>query len=152
MPATTDRLRATRSRPGPGHQHLRVSDADRSAVADQLGRHYADGRLDNDEFDERVTRAMAAKTSADFQGLLDDLPDLPAVPPARSAAASEPAVPPHRAPARRHRHHGRVFPGLVVLALLVVASSHHHWEIKPGWLLLLAVLIAVVTTRIARRR
>ena len=131
-------------------QHLRVSDADRSAIADLLGRHYADGRLDNDEFDERVTRAMAAKTSDDFQGLLDDLPGLPDVP---SAAPSQPVAPPRRAPARRHRHHGRVFPGLVVLVLLVVASSHHHhWGIGPGWLLLVAVVLFVLFRRVARRR
>ena len=35
-------------------QHIRVSDADRSAVAEQLGAHYADGRLDQAEFDERT--------------------------------------------------------------------------------------------------
>ena len=134
-------------------QHLRVSDADRSAVADLLGRHYADGRLDNDEFDERVTRAMAAKTSADFQGLLDDLPGLPAGPGTPSGTMAEPAGPARRAPARRHRHHGRVFPGLVVLVLLIVASSHHHnWAIEPGWLILPVVLIVIATARIARRR
>ena len=131
-------------------QHLRVSDADRSAVADLLGRHYADGRLDNDEFDERVTRAMAAKTSADFQGLLDDLPGLPDVP---SAAPDQPVASPRRAPARRHRHHGRVFPGLVVLVLLIVASSHHHhWAIQPGWVILLAAVLFVLFRRIGHRR
>ncbi|MCW2930631.1 MAG: hypothetical protein JWM19_1593 [Actinomycetia bacterium] len=45
--------------------HLRVCDADRGAVADLLARHYGDGRLDETEFDERVTRAMAAKTGGD---------------------------------------------------------------------------------------
>src|ERR1700722_12765421 len=121
----TNRLRATWSPPGATNQHLRVSDADRSAVADLLARHYGDGRLDQAEFDERITRAMAAKTGGDFQGLFDDLPDLPDT---LSDATSEPVAPPPppcRIPARRRRRRrGRVFPGLVVL-VLVVATWHH---------------------------
>jgi len=56
-------------------QHIRVSDAERNAVAELLGQHYADGRLDQAEFDERVGRTMAAKTRGDLTGLFDDLPD-----------------------------------------------------------------------------
>ena len=47
-------------------QHLRVSDAERQAVTDRLAEHFADGRLDQAEFDERVGRAMNAKTRADL--------------------------------------------------------------------------------------
>ena len=53
---------------------LRVSDADRQAVADQLSKHFADGRLDQAEFDERLSQAMNAKTYRDLDGLLTDLP------------------------------------------------------------------------------
>lgn len=53
---------------------LRVSDADRAHVADQLSKHYGDGRLDEAEFNERLEKAMNAKTQADLGGLLDDLP------------------------------------------------------------------------------
>ena len=56
--------------------NLRVSDAERTAVADRLSRHYGDGRLDQEEFNERLERAMHAKTQADLSGLLDDLPPL----------------------------------------------------------------------------
>ena len=56
-------------------QHIRVSDADRNAVAELLGQHYADGRLDQAEFDDRVGRTMAAKTRGDLSGLFDDLPE-----------------------------------------------------------------------------
>ena len=54
-------------------QHIRVSDAERNAVTERLAAHYGDGRLDQAEFDERVTRAMAAKTRGDLDGLFDDL-------------------------------------------------------------------------------
>jgi hypothetical protein len=62
-------------RPG-YYDNMRVSDAERAEVADLLGRHYSDGRLDKQEFDERVARAMSAKTQGDLAGLFDDLPDL----------------------------------------------------------------------------
>ena len=54
-------------------QHLRVSDAEREAVTDQLAEHFAAGRLDQAEFDDRVGRAMSAKTRADLSGLFADL-------------------------------------------------------------------------------
>ncbi len=63
-------------------QHLRVSDAEREAVADRLAEHFAAGRLDQAEFDDRVGRAMSAKTRADLRGLFADLSETgaPAVP------------------------------------------------------------------------
>jgi len=63
-------------------QHLRVSDAEREAVADQLAEHFAAGRLDQAEFDDRVGRAVSAKTRADLSGLFADLSETgaPAVP------------------------------------------------------------------------
>ncbi len=54
-------------------QHLRVSDAEREAVTDQLAEHFAAGRLDQAEFDDRIGRAMSAKTRADLSGLFADL-------------------------------------------------------------------------------
>ena len=57
------------------NQHIRVSDAERQAVTDRLAEHFADGRLDQAEFDERVGRATSAKTRADLNGLFDDLPE-----------------------------------------------------------------------------
>lgn len=54
---------------------MRVSDADRAEIADRLAKHYSDGRLDQAEFDDRLDRAMRAKTRADLVGLLADLPE-----------------------------------------------------------------------------
>jgi Domain of unknown function (DUF1707) len=62
---------------------LRVSDAERDTVAEELARHLQDGRLDAAEFDERVGRAMTARTQGDLDGLLEDLPHpAPEPPPA----------------------------------------------------------------------
>lgn len=53
---------------------MRVGDAERAEIADRLGKHFSDGRLDEAEFADRLDRAMRAKTMADLSGLLSDLP------------------------------------------------------------------------------
>jgi len=45
-----------------GHE-LRVSDAERDAAAAELREHYASGRLDSDELDQRLSAALAASSS-----------------------------------------------------------------------------------------
>ena len=73
---------------------MRVSDAERAEVADQLAQHYGDGRLDQAELDERLGRAMSAKTLADLAGLTADLPHLDARQPGTSAGNAR-ALAPH---------------------------------------------------------
>ena len=80
-----------------GSGDVRASDAERADVADRLSRHYQDGRLDQAEFNERLDRAMNAKTRADFNGLFHDLPDLPDLP--------DPAAPPGRRGPGHDAHH-----------------------------------------------
>lgn len=53
---------------------LRVSDADRHQVAELLRDAAAEGRLDLDELDERLTAAYGAKVVADLVPLTVDLP------------------------------------------------------------------------------
>jgi hypothetical protein len=68
---------------------MRVGDAERSAIADRLAHHFSEGRLDAAEFNERLDRAMQAKTMADLTGLLADLPEAaPPVPLAQPTPAS----------------------------------------------------------------
>ena len=123
--------------------HMRVSDAERQEVADRLAEHYAAGRLDQAEFDDRVGRAMAAKTRADLGGLFADLPETGA-----------PVVP--VAPRRRHRH--PVLLLVAIVAFIVVAShavSPWVWFGLGPWLwvglLVVAVLWATGHFRRARR-
>jgi len=58
---------------GPGG--LRIGDAERERAATAIGEHYAAGRLDREEFDDRLTRAYAARTGADLAPLFADLPE-----------------------------------------------------------------------------
>jgi len=54
--------------------NVRVGDADREAVAAQLREHYADGRLTLEELNERLDQTFAAKTKADLNTVMRDLP------------------------------------------------------------------------------
>ncbi len=54
--------------------NVRVGDADRDAVAAQLREHYADGRLTLEELNERLDQTFAAKTKADLNTVMRDLP------------------------------------------------------------------------------
>lgn len=57
-----------------GRDGMRASDSDRTAVADRLRVALNEGRLDLHEYDERLQRAYAARTYAELDGLLTDLP------------------------------------------------------------------------------
>jgi transposase len=54
---------------------IRVGDAERDASVAALREHFAAGRLDADEFDERVSAALTARTRTDLRRLFTDLPD-----------------------------------------------------------------------------
>jgi hypothetical protein len=102
---------------------LRVSDAERDAVVTELGEHFGQGRLDQAEFDERVTKALSARTGRDLGGLLADLP------PAREdSSALQP---------------GTRLPGPLLLVPLLTAAiliagiaaggAYHLWVAWPLW-------------------
>jgi hypothetical protein len=55
--------------------NLRASDADRDATADRLRQHHTDGRIDPEEFQERLDKCFAAKTVGELAELTRDLPD-----------------------------------------------------------------------------
>jgi hypothetical protein len=128
---------------------MRVSHADRTEVADRLSRHYADGRLDEDEFNERLDRAMKAKTHADLHGLFADLPDQPS-----TVATKEEVKPmPHRR---------SLLPRILLFVLLfIVASALWHTLTPPffffgglyvPWLLIAVIAFLVWRSGAWRRR
>lgn len=126
---------------------LRVSDAERAAVADRLSKHYGDGRLDEAEFNERLDQAMKAKTQADLSGLLSDLPDTD--PPGTGLPGTGPAKAAARQSYRRPYH--RVL--FLFLILVIAAALGHtllHWYFP--WLLigLLAFIVLRHTPRSRR--
>ena len=72
----------------------RASDADRDRTAAALSEHLAAGRLTQEEFDERLDKAYAAKTLGELDDLMADLPgtDLGQFPdaPVRRSAGNPP--------------------------------------------------------------
>jgi len=100
-------------------QHIRVSDTERNAVAELLGQHYADGRLDQPEFDDRISRTMAAKTRGDLSGLFDDLPETgPA-----GAGPAGPGGPGGPVPYRGSRRRGGIVRPLLLLLLVFICAN-----------------------------
>jgi uncharacterized protein DUF1707 len=120
---------------------LRVSDADRDAVAAELSEHLRVGRLQLEEFGERVGQALGAKTRGDLDRLLTDLPrPLPPPPPVS-------------------RRPGLPFPLIAAMIFVVgmavlggighaaTATGHGH----PGWPFLFLWWLIPLTIFAARR-
>jgi hypothetical protein len=122
---------------------MRVSDAERNEIGEQLSKHYSDGRLDSAEFQERLDRAMSAKTRADLSGLLIDLP---------SPQTPEQQQPPHRRP-RVWRVVLFAIVAFWALSLTAVAVRG-FWPF--GWIhvpwLLIGLIAVLAWTRDRRRR
>ena len=103
---------------------MRVSNDERSKVADTLSKHYSEGRLDDGEFKERVERALGAKTRGDLDGLMADLP--------RTEEQ------PRRAHRFRHLVAAAVFVLLALSAISMLTPPHFPWLI----LVVIALLFA----------
>ena len=56
---------------------MRAGDKDRQQVVELLGKHFGEGRLTMEEFDERVVRAHAAVYLDELPALAADLPHEP---------------------------------------------------------------------------
>ena len=98
---------------------LRAGDADREAIAERLRKSHTEGRLDVQEFQERLDRCYQAKTVGELEQLVSDLP--------RERPRERPF----------HLQRLRMVPLLAVLfgTVLLAAAVWHHGA--PGlWLLL----------------
>jgi hypothetical protein len=65
---------------------VRVSDSDRARFADVIADAYAEGRLEHEEYQARLTTTMSARTAADLVPVVDGLP------PGTVAAALAPLI------------------------------------------------------------
>ena len=114
----------------PADPRVRIGDAERDRVIDQLADHHAAGRLTLAEFEDRMAAASTARTGADLALLTADLPT-PTAPPADRSPA--------RPPARRLQLDPAVRTYLAVMALLwlvwLVTGAGYPWPIWPmlGW-------------------
>lgn len=141
---------------------MRASDAERDVVMSQLGVHFKDGRLDNDEFNERLEAAAAARTRGELAALLTDLPTTaepwasapsavapaPGAPAPGAPAPGAPGMPGAPAPAVPGQQPVRWMPvaaGVLVVMVIsgVVATAvggrHGYWF--PWWIIPVTFLI-----------
>ena len=99
-PVAPDPYRRVRpARPPLVEPAFRVGEAERAAACDALAEHFAAGRLDPAELDDRLARAVAARSHADLQVLFLDLrprrtaPEAGAEQPAGDGSRARTAVP-----------------------------------------------------------
>jgi hypothetical protein len=59
---------------GGGQGEIRAADTDRDRVAGILSTAYSEGRLSSDEYDARLESALSARTYADLDHIVTDLP------------------------------------------------------------------------------
>lgn len=114
---------------------LRVSDADRDAALAELSEHFQAGRLTSDELDERVGKALTARTGKELAALTVDLPELPGHGPADPA------------PTHYRARRGGLWRWAITLAVIgIVVSSlagpgHVRGALFPWWLIPIGLLV-----------
>jgi hypothetical protein len=135
---------------------LRASDADRERTVAALRHHAAVGRLTIDELDERSERAYAATTLRELGALQADLPAEALRPPERAVRRRRPKVPGTRG--FTTRWHAPTDAKTTMAELMAhVAPPLDRWgydlvqrfddrlrferEVRPGWTILVAVLV-----------
>lgn len=99
----------------------RIGDAEREMAGARLGDHYAAGRLEHEEYDERLDAVFSARTRADLDQLFWDLPQ-PAAPSVTTRATP-------RA--------GAGFPRWVPVAVIAILVAVAVLKAAP-WVLLIA--------------
>lgn len=109
------------------HPDLLVSDAEREQVTDELRGHYEAGRLTLEEFQQRLDEAHAARTSAQLEHVLRQLPSA--------------ALPTVRLRDTRWRSLALQYVLVNAIALMIWAASdaniHDFW---PKWVLVVTLI------------
>jgi Domain of unknown function (DUF1707) len=109
---------------------MKASDSDRDAVVSELSEHFQAGRLTAGEFDERMERALAARTWGELSDLLADLPATGSAGSLSAGPSSGRSGPPLIA----------VLAGIGITAAVLVDVTDGRWGFL--WLLLPLLLIA----------
>lgn len=140
--------------------HYRIGDTERLSAIESLTRHFTEGRLDRDEFDERTSAVHSARTREDLAPLFADLPGHGAQDPVVSAAAeasdrsaAAPATRPDDAPERpdeqpeRSRFAATVMAVIPLIALVLFFVLGEFVGYDKSWIVWFLVPIAGVIAR-----
>lgn len=140
---------------------MRISDNERQRTVDELRRHCAAGRIDVDEYAQRIEKVMGATTLEDLDAVLQDLPMLriadPSKPGERSGSGS--LFEPRALKAADGVNGGRRLAAALAVLLtvaIVVAAAVLLAVVSWGWALVLlggwVVGLVQATALRARRR
>jgi DUF1707 SHOCT-like domain len=115
---------------------LRVSDEQRERMAQEIREHFAAGRLSEEELDQRVQAAYAARTEDELHAIRADLPELPATTAQLKAELAE-----RRGQLRRRllQESGGGL-GVFVLCTGIWAASGANGQFWPVWVLLVTLV------------
>jgi hypothetical protein len=138
---------------------MRVSDAERTEVADCLSKHYGDGRLDEAEFNRRLDLAMHATIQSDLDGLFADLPgggppglQHETAPGPQGSGSKSPAGPAGR-PGRGGRPLSlRRVASLALLVVITIVVAHALAHLFIPWVLIAVLIFAWFQFGGGRRR
>lgn len=115
----------------PQYQQLRASDADRSNAVTMLGNAYAEGRLDNDEYNQRLDQVMSSKSLGELVPVLSDIVPVAAQAPSPAPSGVQRGRPGFLA------HFPRWWLGMAVMLnviwLMTVLTSGHLIYYWPMW-------------------
>jgi hypothetical protein len=152
----------------------RIGDADRDQAVSFLQEHMAQGRIDASEFDDRMSRALKAKTASELTVLFDDLPEprptSPAtyqappwqqlqeqhsfeIPPWQRTPATSPEIAHHAPPALPERSKAETALSIAAAAswpaviLFCFATSWSHW-----WLIFIPIFISSIASNMRQQR
>ena len=113
---------------------VRIGDEERDRTVTLLHEHASRGRLDPEELDDRVERALRARTRDDLAALTADLP--------APAAAPAPAPRPARQVQRFRRNVGIwAVMSVFFIAIWAAGGGGDFWPVWPilGWALALGI-------------
>ena len=121
-----------------GGENLRIGDAERDEAIVLLREHMSAGRITAEEFDERMSAALTAKTRGELTVLFNDLPGrAPGDPyPVHTPAPVQPVN--QQRPAKQSRYKSLA---VVVAVLVILAMVLRHWGIP---LLMMGLLLFYV--------
>ena len=155
----------------------RIGDADRDQAVGFLQEHMAQGRIDAAEFDDRMSRALKARTASELAVLFEDLPEPQPpstsnraafqqppwqqrqqqrsfeIPPWQRTPAASPEIAHHAPPAPPERSKTDTVLSVVAAAswpaviLFCFATSWSHW-----WLIFIPIIISSVVGSMRQQR
>ena len=118
---------------------VRIGDAERDRAINDLGDHFAAGRLSTEEFEERVEQAIRARFNDELEPLFVDLPR--AVEPAMEARANS-----------QSDAHLAWSPMVWLVPLLVVCAVVTAVILSAPWLVWMFLWVFLITRLLRHRR